>query len=69
MRTNARVTRDVKLLPPRGEFSGFGNLPPQPVWFESKRLGNTGYIRFNMFLDLVHVMTGIRRRRPAMRPL
>lgn len=53
---DARVTREVKLLPPRGEFSGFGNLPPQPVWFESKKLGNTGYIRFNIFLDLVHVM-------------
>jgi carboxyl-terminal processing protease len=53
---NARVPLDVKLLPPRGEFSGFGNLPPQPVWFESKKLGNTGYIRFNIFLDLVHVM-------------
>lgn len=53
---NARVRLDVKLLPPRGEFSGFGNLPPQPVWFESKKLGNTSYIRFNIFLDLVHVM-------------
>ena len=53
---NARVSLDVKLLPPRGEFSGFGNLPPQLVWFESKKLGNTGYIRFNIFLDLVHVM-------------
>jgi len=53
---NAHVNLNVKLLPPRGEFSGFGNLPPQPVWFESKKLGNTGYIRFNMFLDLVHVM-------------
>ncbi len=53
---DARVRLDVKLLPPRGEFSGFGNLPPQPVWFESKKLGNTGYIRFNIFLDLVHVM-------------
>jgi carboxyl-terminal processing protease len=53
---SARVRLDVKLQPPRGEFSGFGNLPPQPVWFESKRLGNTGYIRFNIFLDLVHVM-------------
>ena len=53
---NARLTLGVKLQPPRGEFSGFGNLPPQPVWFESKRLGNTGYIRFNLFLDLVHVM-------------
>ena len=55
--TNTRVTRDVKLIPPRGNFAGFGNLPPQPVWFESKMIGNAGYIRFNMFLDLVHVMT------------
>lgn len=53
---NLRVTRDIKLIPPRGIFAGFGNLPPQPVWFESKLLGNTGYIRFNMFLDLVRVM-------------
>jgi carboxyl-terminal processing protease len=53
---NAPVPLDVKLLPPRGEFSGFGNLPPQPVWFESKKLGDTGYIRFNIFLDLVHIM-------------
>jgi len=53
----ARVTRDVKLIPPRGNFAGFGNLPAQPVFFESRMLGNTGYIRFNMFLDLVHVMT------------
>ncbi|MEO8050797.1 MAG: S41 family peptidase [Acidobacteriota bacterium] len=53
---NARVLLDVKMLPPRGEFSGFGNLPPQPVWFESKKLGNAGYIRFNVFLDLVRVM-------------
>jgi carboxyl-terminal processing protease len=53
---NAPLLIDVKLLPPRGEFSGFGNLPPQPVWFESQKLGNTGYIRFNIFLDLVHVM-------------
>jgi carboxyl-terminal processing protease len=54
--TNARTSREVRLIPPRGEFSGFGNLPPQPVWFESKRLGNSGYIRFNVFLDLVHLM-------------
>ncbi len=53
---DARVTRDVKLAPPRGELSGFGNLAPQYVWFESKKLGQTGYIRFNLFLDLVRVM-------------
>ena len=54
---NARITRDIKLIPPRGNFAGFGNLPPQPVFFQSKMLGNTGYIRLNMFLDLVRVMT------------
>ena len=47
---------DLTMLPPRGEMAGFGNLPPQPVWFESKRLANTGYIRFNFFLDLVHLL-------------
>jgi carboxyl-terminal processing protease len=49
-------TREIQLQPPRGELSGFGNLPPQHVWFESKKLGETGYIRFNLFLDLVRVM-------------
>ena len=33
-----------------------GICPTMHVWAESKKLGNTGYIRFNMFLDLVHVM-------------
>ena len=51
-----RVQRDIRLLPPRGELSGFGNLPPQRVWIESNKLGETGYIRFNMFLDLLRVM-------------
>ena len=41
---------------PRGERASFGNLPAMNVWVESKRLGTTGYIAFNMFLDLVHVM-------------
>jgi carboxyl-terminal processing protease len=27
------------------------------VYFESKKIGNTGYVRFNMFLDLVRVMS------------
>ncbi len=49
-------TRELKLEPPRGELAGFGNLPPQHVWLESKKLGETGYIRFNFFLDLVRVM-------------
>lgn len=49
-------TREIQLQPPRGELSSFGNLPPQHVWFEAKKLGETGYIRFNLFLDLVRVM-------------
>ena len=52
----ATRTLDLPLAPPRGEMAPFGNLPPQHVWFESKKLGNTGYVRFNMFLDLVRVM-------------
>ena len=44
----ATTAIDLTLRPPRGELSGFGNLPPQPVWFESKMMGNTGYIRFNL---------------------
>lgn len=42
----------------RGVPTRFGNLPEMRVWFESKKLGNTGYIRFNVFLDLVRVMNG-----------
>jgi carboxyl-terminal processing protease len=55
--SNVRVTRELRCLAPRGRFAGFGNLPPVPVWFESRRIGNAGYIRFNWFLDLVRLMT------------
>jgi carboxyl-terminal processing protease len=55
-KTNTRVSREIQLQPPRGELSGFGNLPPQHVWFETKKLGETGYIRFNLFLDLIRMM-------------
>jgi carboxyl-terminal processing protease len=50
--------RELDLAAPRGELSSFGNLPETPVWFESKILSTTGYIRFNYFLDLQHVMEG-----------
>jgi carboxyl-terminal processing protease len=55
--TNAQVTYELQLGPERGQAARFGNLPPMHVFFESKKLGNTGYVRFNMFLDLVRVMT------------
>lgn len=50
------VTRDLVLSPERGQAARFGNLPPMHVFFDSKKIGNTGYVRFNMFLDLVRVM-------------
>ncbi len=52
----ARVALDVTLHSPRGELAGFGNLPPQHVWFEFRKIGNTGLIRFNEFLDLPRLM-------------
>lgn len=47
---------EIPVAEPRGNLSSFGNLAPQRVWFEARRLGNTGYIRFNLFLDLVRMM-------------
>jgi carboxyl-terminal processing protease len=52
----AETKRDLDLAAPRGELASFGNLPETPVWFESKRIGSAGYVRFNYFLDLQHVM-------------
>jgi carboxyl-terminal processing protease len=53
---NRPVTRDLELGQERGQAARFGNLPPMHVFFESKKFGKTGYVRFNMFLDLVRVM-------------
>jgi carboxyl-terminal processing protease len=37
---------------PRGKTMRLGNLPPEPVWSEWRRLqGDVGYARFNIFLD------------------
>ena len=55
---NHEVTRDLELGSQRGQVARYGNLAPMHVFFESKKFGNTGYVRFNMFLDLVRVMTG-----------
>ena len=52
------VALDLTLAAPRGVEAVFGNLPPQHVWLEARKLGATGYIRFNMFLDVVRVMDG-----------
>jgi carboxyl-terminal processing protease len=50
------VTVDLPLVAQRGTLAGFGNLPPQHVWFDARKIGNTGMIRFNEFLDLPRLM-------------
>jgi carboxyl-terminal processing protease len=57
---NRNVSLDLGLDPPRGELSKFGNLPAMHVWVETKKIGQTGYIAFNMFLDLERVMGRFR---------
>jgi len=56
--TGARENRmlDLQLTEPRGDPTKFGNLPLEYVWIESKKIENTGYVRFNLFLDLAHLM-------------
>jgi carboxyl-terminal processing protease len=55
--TGKQVKLTLGLAPPRGESSAFGNLPTNYVWIETRRFSNTAYIRFNLFLDLVRVIT------------
>lgn len=51
---------ELRLGEPRGNLSQFGNLPAMHVWIETKRIGNVGYVRFNMFLDLARVMAAFK---------
>jgi carboxyl-terminal processing protease len=51
------VRIDVQLTQSRGAGAKIGFLPEQHVWYESRRIGNTGYIRFNMFLDPARIST------------
>ena len=52
-----KVDLDLPRVVPRGNKVGFGNLPAQYIWIETRRLdGGIGYIAFNMFLDPAHVM-------------
>jgi len=53
---DAPVELEIPLAAPRGEISQFGNLPPQPVFYEEKRFGDVTYVRFNAFLDLERVI-------------
>lgn len=53
---NQKRALELPLVEPRGQISHFGNLPAMHVWFESMKIANTGYVRFNMFLDMPRVM-------------
>ncbi len=59
--TGKAVALNIGLTAPRGFVSTFGNLPAQHVWFESKRIGMTSYVRFNLFLDLPRVMASFQQ--------
>jgi carboxyl-terminal processing protease len=59
--SNRRVSLDLELAEPRGAPAEFGNLPVQHVWFETKRIEKTAYIRFNLFLDVTRVMGGFSK--------
>lgn len=50
--SNQPIVLELERAEPRGHLARFGYLPPTYVWFASRRVANTGYIRFNMFLDL-----------------
>jgi carboxyl-terminal processing protease len=54
------VKLEIPLAAPRGNISQFGNLPPQPVFYEEKQFGDVTYVRFNLFLDLPRVMTSFQ---------
>jgi carboxyl-terminal processing protease len=41
----------IKLLPPKGQLTRFGFLPPMSINIETKRLGDVGFIAFNLFMD------------------
>lgn len=55
------IDLQLPLTAPRGALSAFGNLPAQHVWFESRKIGSTAYLRFNLFLDLPRVMAGFQQ--------
>jgi carboxyl-terminal processing protease len=55
------VEKRIERAAPEGTVAQFGFLPPQIVEFEAQRLrGDTGYVRFNVFLDPANLMTKFR---------
>jgi carboxyl-terminal processing protease len=59
--SNTPLPLQLDLVAARGTPVSFGNLPNQHVWYESKKIGRTGYVRFNMFLDVVRLMNSFAK--------
>jgi carboxyl-terminal processing protease len=58
----ARTPLEISCFRPRGTPAKFGFLPPQHVWFESRKLeSNAGYIAFNLFLDPARLMASFQK--------
>ncbi|MBS1876371.1 MAG: hypothetical protein JSU00_24360 [Acidobacteria bacterium] len=55
--SNRPVKMDLEIGMPRGEASKIGFMPAQHVWFESRKVENSGYVRFNLFLDPARLST------------
>lgn len=55
------IEKEISRAEPRGTVAQFGFLPPQIVEFETRKLrGDTGYVRFNLFLDPANLMSKFR---------
>ena len=54
------VEKEITRAEPAGTVAQFGFLPPQIVEFESRKFNDTGYVRFNVFLDPANLMAKFR---------
>lgn len=58
---DATTTLRLDLVASRGTLAEFGNLPPTRVWYEERRLSTTGYVRFNVFLDIPRLIPAFEK--------
>ena len=60
--TGKIASRTIGRRAPRGKLVQFGNLPPERVVFEHRKLASgAGYMRLNIFLDPVSVMPELEK--------
>lgn len=63
-----KATLTLDLVSPRGTLAEFGNLPASRVWYEDRRIGETAYVRFNLFLDIPRIIPSFDRTLKACMP-